>query len=36
MHHAVLGALINSALYLTSVFVAGLVTGDAFAWKLWD
>lgn len=29
-----LGLLINSALYLGAIIAAGLVTGDAFAWKL--
>ncbi len=28
------GALINSGLYLTGVFVAGMVTNNPFAWKL--
>jgi hypothetical protein len=29
-----LGALVNSALYLGSVFVAGIVTGNRLAWTL--
>lgn len=33
MHPAIVGALINSALYLLCVFVAGLVTGHPLAWK---
>jgi hypothetical protein len=28
------GALLNSALYLTGCFVAGLVVGNPIAWKL--
>jgi hypothetical protein len=28
------GVLINSALYLTLVFAAGMLTADATAWKL--
>lgn len=27
------GVLLNSALYLTGVYVAGLLTGNAVAWK---
>lgn len=34
MHPNIIGALVNSALYLTCVFVAGLVTGHPLAWKL--
>lgn len=34
MHPNVAGALVNSALYLVCVFVAGLVTGHPAAWKL--
>ena len=34
MNPAIIGALINSALYLVCVFVAGLVTGHSWAWKL--
>jgi hypothetical protein len=33
MHPNVAGALVNSALYLTGVFVAGLVTAHPDAWK---
>lgn len=34
MHHAVMGALINSALYLSAAFSAGLALGNSIAWKL--
>lgn len=34
MHPNYVGALLNSALYLLSVFVAGLVTAHPLAWKL--
>jgi hypothetical protein len=34
MHPNVIGALVNSALYLLCVFAAGLVTGHPTAWKL--
>lgn len=34
MNSAVVGALLNSALYLLCVFVAGLVTGHPIAAKL--
>jgi 4-hydroxybenzoate polyprenyltransferase len=34
LNPAIIGALINSALYLVCVFVAGLVTGHPWAWKL--
>jgi hypothetical protein len=34
MNPAIIGALINSALYLVCVFVAGLVTGHPWAWRL--
>jgi hypothetical protein len=33
MHPNFVGALLNSALYLVSVFVAGLMTGHKFAWQ---
>lgn len=33
MHPNIVGALINSALYIVMVFVAGLVTGHPLAWK---
>lgn len=33
MHPNFVGALINSALYLTCVFVAGVVTGHRLAWQ---
>lgn len=31
MNHAIVGAMLNSALYLTAVFVAGLTTGNRHA-----
>lgn len=34
MNPNIIGALINSALYLLCVFVAGIVTGHPVAWKL--
>lgn len=34
MHPNIVGALVNSAIYLLCVFVAGLVTGHPAAWKL--
>jgi succinate dehydrogenase hydrophobic anchor subunit len=34
MHPNIIGALLNSALYLLCVFVAGIVTGHPIAWKL--
>ena len=34
MNPAIIGALINSALYLVCVFVAGLVTGHPWASRL--
>ena len=33
MHPNVAGALLNSAIYLLCVFVAGIVTAHPFAWK---
>ena len=33
MHPNVAGALVNSAIYLLCVFVAGIVTGHPMAWK---
>lgn len=34
MHPNVVGALLNSALYLLCTFAAGLATGHPMAWKL--
>jgi hypothetical protein len=34
MHPNIIGALINSALYLACVFIAGIVTAHPLAWKL--
>lgn len=34
MNPNVVGALINSALYLACVFIAGIVTAHPIAWKL--
>lgn len=34
MNPNVVGALVNSALYLVCVFVAGIVTAHPIAWKL--
>ncbi len=34
MHPNVAGALINSAIYLCCVFVAGIMTANPAAWKL--
>lgn len=34
LHITALGAFIYGALYLTGVFVAGIVTVDPWAWKL--
>ena len=34
MHPNVAGALLNSALYLLCVFVAGMVSAHPMAWKL--
>ena len=33
MHPNIVGALVNSALYLACVFIAGLVTAHQIAWK---
>ena len=34
MHPNFAGALLNGALYLGAVFVAGVATGHPFAWRL--
>lgn len=34
MNFVYIGVLLNSALYLTGCFVAGLVLQNAFAWRL--
>lgn len=34
MHPNVAGAMLNSALYLLCVFVAGIVTGHPGAWRM--
>lgn len=34
MNPFVVGLLLNSALYLSGVFIAGLVTGNPWAWKM--
>jgi len=34
MNPFVVGLLINSALYLSGCFIAGLVTGNPWAWKM--
>lgn len=34
MHPNLVGALINSALYLLCVFIAGIATAHPLAWKL--
>jgi hypothetical protein len=33
MHPNIIGALINSSLYLACVFIAGIVTAHPIAWK---
>lgn len=34
MHPSIIGALLNSALYLLCVFIAGIVTAHPNAWRL--
>lgn len=34
MNFAVIGAMLNSALYLSAVFIAGLTINNEVAWKL--
>lgn len=34
MQPMIVGALLNSALYLSAVFIAGMLTANGLAWKL--